>query len=1238
MPPGPQPASSRLIIRSIHDDPRGVAIRDAAAHHGIDLGGPVGVADIVFVAGELSDDDRRELAAFLADPLLQTASWEAPSAGDPATSPDSATAYEVTFHPGVTDGAADALMQAAAHLGVKVTAAASGRRIEFPAGTDHDTLDVLLRRVVANPVIERWAPGRIEPAFAPTESIAPQAAVVPIRNLDEAGLAALNVERAMALDPAELLVIQAHFVDLRRDPTDVELETLAQTWSEHCAHKTFRAAITVRDADGATSEIAPLLRQLRDATDRVDAPFVRSAFVGNAGIVSFAEGESLALKAETHNHPSAVEPFGGANTGVGGVIRDVMGAGHKPFAVTDILCFGPADTPDGDVPDGSLHPRRIIAGVVDGVADYGNKIGLPNVAGAVLYDPAFTTNPLVFAGCIGVADDDPKVAVQPGPHPGDRVVVIGGATGRDGIHGATFSSLAMDASTGEVAGASVQIGDPVTEKLLIDVLDESRHLWTAITDCGAGGLSSAVGEMAAEPVGEHGLQAIGADVDLLDVPLKYPGLEPWEIWLSEAQERMVLAVAPADVDELRAVCARHRVDLADIGEFTGSGRLVVRVGSQPVLDLDVGFLHDGRPQRRMTAEANVPSGITSGRVVDDPGATLLALLAHPNIASKADVVHRYDHEIGGNTLVRPLVGDDDHGHADGVVLARPGSSHGVAVGIGVNPWHGVHDPKAMAHAAVDEAIRNVVAVGADPDRVALLDNFSWGDPRDEATLGGLAAAVAGCCDAALAYEAPFVSGKDSLNNTYTGRDGLRHAVPPTLVITAVAHVPDAAACVTTEFTAAGNVLVQLGPTGEHFAGSHLDLIHGVHGEPSPEAGVVAQPDANALGRYRALHAAILDGTVKSCHDVSEGGLAVAVAEMCIASGLGASVTVLAHHDVEAALFSESSGRLVAEVAASDADAFVARFDGIGGATVIGTVTGDAMLTITDVARIAVADLTAAFTGRGQDSSTIWARNDADLTRSVPRPSGDTIRAQTGASGSAPTAVVIAGPGTNRDPDVAFALELAGFEPQIALVDDLLDRSDPFADAQVIVVAGGFSYGDALGAGRMLGLDLTAAHGGRLGDALRRAVAADTPVLGICNGFQVLTRTGLLPGALGHNESGHFDCRWVTLDVAFNSRSVWTRDAVIIDCPIAHGEGRYVHPDPAALDAAGQVALRYAGANPNGSVDDIAGVSDETGLVLGLMPHPENHAVAQQHPRHRLRPGTDSTLGLTLFRSARSYLE
>ncbi len=324
--------------------------------------------------------------------------------------------------------------------------------------------------------------------------------------------------------------------------------------------------------------------------------------------------------------------------------------------------------------------------MIDGVADYGNKIGLPTIAGAVLYDAGFTTNPLVFCGCIGVAAERP---LPDGPFPGDRVVVLGGRTGRDGIRGATFSSATMDATTGEVAGASVQIGDPVTEKLLIDVLTGADELWTAITDCGAGGLSSAVGEMA---------DGVGADVELTAVPLKYPGLAPWEVWLSEAQERMVVAVPPDRLAALRARCDRHGVELADLGAFTGDGRLVVRHDGDVVLDLDTTFLHDGRPQRQMTAEIAVPTRQPAGRTVDDPASTLLALLAHRNIASKAATIHRYDHEIGGGTAVRPLVGVEGDGPGDGVVLADPRDTHGIAVGIGVNPWYGLHDPEAMAHA------------------------------------------------------------------------------------------------------------------------------------------------------------------------------------------------------------------------------------------------------------------------------------------------------------------------------------------------------------------------------------------------------------------------------------------------------------------------------------------------------------------------------------------------------------
>jgi phosphoribosylformylglycinamidine synthase II len=922
----------RLTLRSQDADPRGAAIAAGATALGVPIVGPVEIADVVYVEGELDADDLDRLGEFLVDPLLQTGTWDVP--------PDNAQHVEITLHPGVTDVAAGAVHHAGQRLGVAVTAAATGRRVEFSPGVDAATVDLLLRRVVANPVIEHWTSGAATPAFHPDGEPSGSAAVIPLHDLDAGGLAGLNAERALALDGAELEAIRDHYRNEQRDPTDVELETLAQTWSEHCAHKTFRATIIVDDVARPS-----LLDRLRDATSAIDAPFVRSAFVGNAGVVSFAEGTTLALKAETHNHPSAVEPFGGANTGVGGVIRDVLGAAHRPVAVTDVLCFGPPDLPLDELPEGSLHPRRIREGVVAGVADYGNKIGLPTVAGAVLYDRGFTTNPLVFCGCIGAAPDRPR---PDGPFPGDRVVVLGGRTGRDGIRGATFSSATMDATTGEVAGASVQIGDPVTEKLLIDVLagaNDREPLWTAITDCGAGGLSSAVGEMA---------ERVGADVDLSLVPLKYAGLVPWEIWLSEAQERMVVAVPPDRLPALRARCDRHGVELTDLGRFTGDGRLVVRNAGAVVADLATEFLHHGRPRRRMVAERPDPDRRPGRREVGDPATTLLALLAHRNIASKAATIHRYDHEIGGGTVVRPLVGASGDAPADGVVIADPRDTHGFAVGIGVNPWYGLHDPEAMAHAVVDEAIRNVVAVGADPDRVALLDNFSWGDPLRPSTLGGLVAAVDGCHDAAVAHRAPFVSGKDSLNNEYTGADGRRHAVPPTLVITAVAHVPDAGRCVTPELGAPGNVVLVLGDTRPEFAGSHLDLVN-----CSPDqVGAVPQPDPGAPERYRRLHAAMRDDLVRSCHDVSDGGLAVALAELCIAGRLGIAVGSLPHPDPTTALFAESTGRLVVEVRPDDVERFL---ELTGPAHRIGVVTAEPVLALPAVRPIPVADLITAFT-------------------------------------------------------------------------------------------------------------------------------------------------------------------------------------------------------------------------------------------------------------------------------------
>ena len=882
----------RLEIRYEGDDPRAQTLLNDAYDLGLLTLREVRVVDIYFLHGDLNTENRAILEDVLVDPLLQKASWG-------TTTQQSEHFVETALHVGVTDAASQQLRRIAARLGINMNAVTTAKRFDIVGKVSPSELDVLVRKLLANPVIEYWS------VDTPLEPIVPTATdeIVNVTEIvqlatdaTDAQLLTLNTERGLALDIEELRAVRDHYCG--QGVRDIELEAIAQTWSEHCAHKTFRATITTDSGEVLKS----LLDQLRETTETIDAPFVVSAFVGNAGVVSFVEGTTIALKCETHNHPSAIEPFGGANTGVGGVIRDVLGASHLPIACTNILCFGPPDTPGADLPDGVFHPRRIRAGVVAGIADYGNKIGLPTVAGAVLYDQGYTANPLVYAGCIGVSHGDYVAEV---PQPGDRVVVLGGRTGRDGLRGATFSSMTMDATTGDVAGASVQIGDPITEKLLIDVLGAGRHLFRAITDCGAGGLSSAIGEMA---------EGVGASVELSELPLKYPGLSPWEIWLSEAQERMVVAVA--NIEPLQEACRLYGVECTDIGEFTGDGRLVVRHKGKIVVDMDTLFLHDGRPQRQLTAIMPTPHRKEMSRdeflsIFGDIDivVSLQELLQHPNISSKEAIIHRYDHEIRGATLVRPLVGSQQDGHADGVVLAEPLDTHGIAIGIGVNPWFGEQDPERMALSVVDEAIRNVVAVGADPDKVALLDNFSWGDPRRQTTLGHLVAAVEGCCSAALAHSAPFVSGKDSLNNEYLGSDGDRHSVPPTLVITAVGHVPDAKATVTPDLKEASNVVIILGRTLCEFGASHLAKVKNL-----TFSGVVPEADVAAPDRYRVVHRAIGAGLIRSCHDISEGGIAVAVAEMAIAGRLGVDMSVCENATDALWLFSESNGRFIVEVA------------------------------------------------------------------------------------------------------------------------------------------------------------------------------------------------------------------------------------------------------------------------------------------------------------------------------------
>jgi phosphoribosylformylglycinamidine synthase len=907
----------RIDVRGPHQA-RVREILTAAPHFGILGIRACRIARVFFLSEDLAlAEIERLCAALLVDPVTETYTW-AMLPGDPPPNDEYAFAVEVAFRPGVTDVTARELVKGMAELGLPPCDVVTARRYELNGDMTEADVRLLTRRLLCNDTVEHFGLGAIAPQFGMVSAASDRVETIALRELDDDALLALSRDRLLSLDLAEMHCIRDYYRSAGRDPSDVELETLAQTWSEHCVHKTFRARIdfTWRDQTGAVkqnAEINGLLRQyIRAATEEIAPPWLRSAFVDNAGIIAFDDANDLAFKVETHNHPSALEPFGGANTGVGGVVRDIIGVSARPIAATDVLCFGPQDYAYEQLPEGLLHPRRIAAGVVAGVGDYGNKLGLPTVNGAVLYDEGYLGNPLVFCGCAGLL---PIGSHRTEPQIDDLVVVLGGRTGRDGLHGATFSSAELTHQTAEVAGSAVQIGDPITEKGLIELIEAARDagLYHAITDCGAGGLSSAVGEMGRE---------LGVDVELQHVLLKYPGLVPWEIWLSEAQERMVIAVPPDALAKLSEFARLWEVELSVLGRFTGDGRLRVRYADLVVAELPMSFLHDGLPQRRLRAEyCDPPSTVSATPDRPDVAALLLRMLAHPNVASKETIVRRYDHEVRGGSIVRPFTGPQHDGPSDAAALKPLGTwghDRGFVLSAGINPAIGRIDPYAMAVSAIDEAVRNAVAVGADPDRLAILDNFCWGNPTLPDRLGALVRACQGCYDGALAYRTPFISGKDSLFNEYNGRP-----IPGTLLISAIGIVPDIHRCVTADFKAAGNRIYLLGETKRELGGSLLHELLQIAGGDAPST-----PD-NPLSRYRLLHQAIRHGLVRACHDLSEGGLGVALAEMCIGGRLGASIAIPAVGGMTPAgtLFAESNGRLVIEVAPADASALEALFAG-----------------------------------------------------------------------------------------------------------------------------------------------------------------------------------------------------------------------------------------------------------------------------------------------------------------------
>jgi phosphoribosylformylglycinamidine synthase len=845
---------------------------------------------------------RRLAEGLLVDPVMNTVRIFAPDE-DPRE-PDSHR-LEVVRRPGVMDPVAQSVVRAAERLGLAVSDVRSWQAYVVPASTGPALLQQLGEQLLANAAIEELRldqPAGVGPVEelpdAPFELV-----TVPLREASPERLLELSRDGCLALDGVEMEAVAAHFRAEGREPTDVELETIAQTWSEHCKHKTMTGIV---DFEG--ERIDNLLKStIARATRELDREFCMSVFVDNAGVVAFDESHHLSFKVETHNHPSAIEPYGGAGTGLGGVLRDTLGTGlgARPVASTDVFCFGPPDLPIERLPKGSLHPLRVMKGVVAGVRDYGNRMGIPTVNGAVCFDERFVGNPLVYCGSIGLLPVD---RLDKTVRPGDLILLAGGRTGRDGIHGATFSSQELHSESETVSSGAVQIGNAIEEKKVMDAMLQARDrgLYRSVTDCGAGGLSSAVGEMGAE---------CGAHAVLDRVPLKYHGLTYSEIWISEAQERMVFAVPPEHEDEILAVFAAEDVDATIIGSFNDSGRLTAEHAGARVMDLPMVFLHEGLPRQTRQALRRVPE---LSEVPELPAAragdTLRALLAGPDVASKEWIIRQYDHEVQAGSVIKPLVGPRHDGPGDAAVVAPVlGSRQGFAVGCGISPSMGVVDPYRMALAVIDEALRNVVAVGGDPGRAAILDNFSWGNCERPENLGDLVLACRGCYDAAMAFRTPFISGKDSLNNEY--REGDRTiSIPPTLLISALAIVPDVACSMTMDLKAAGNGLLVVGATTAELGGSQLARLHGSTGRQVPAVDLERAPRLLA-----AVHRAIAGSLVSACHDISDGGLAVAAAEMAFAGGLGLrldldALPVEGSPGLAARLFGEAPSRFLLEVA------------------------------------------------------------------------------------------------------------------------------------------------------------------------------------------------------------------------------------------------------------------------------------------------------------------------------------
>lgn len=724
-------------------------------------------------------------------------------------------------------------------------------------------------------------------------------------DVDEKQLLQASVELGIGLNLREMKKVQGYFRKKGRNPTDIELQTIGQTWSEHCFHKTFKGDVTTEDG-----RIESLFKTyIAKATSELNLPWCLSVFEDNAGIIQFEDGYAVAAKVETHNHPSAIEPFGGAATGTGGVIRDILGVWADPIACTDVLCFGPLDYEYEKLPPGIKHPKYLYRGVVAGIGCYGNNMGIPTVNGAIYFDESYVGNIVVYCGCVGILPTEKFVK---NAKPGDIVVVVGGKTGRDGIHGVTFASAELTEESEEVSRPAVQIANPIEEEKLkraiIQVRDEK--LGSAITDLGGGGLSSATGEMAHR-------SNCGVHIDLGKVPLKYPGIAPWEIHISESQERMLLCIPEKDLRKVLRIFEKEDVEATPIGRFTNNRIVRIDYQGERVANLDTYFLFEP-PKVERVGEWRAPDYTEpSFEEPKDLANVLLKILSSPNVASKESVIRTYDHEVKGNTALKPLQGKYSGPNDAAVIRPLPDSWKGIVISCGMTPNYGKIDPYWMAASSIDEAIRNNTAVGG--RRVALLDNFTWGNPEKSDRLGALVRACQACYDFAKGFGTPFISGKDSLYN-----ESPLGPVTPTLLITAVGIIPDVRKAVSMELKTLGNPIYLVGQTYPELGGSEYYRLKGFVGKTVPEVRV-----RQAKKLMDGIRKAVDSGYIKACHDLSEGGLAVGAAEMSFSGEFGIELHLknvpiggkLRRNDF--VLFSESNSRFLIEVSEKHREDFEA---------------------------------------------------------------------------------------------------------------------------------------------------------------------------------------------------------------------------------------------------------------------------------------------------------------------------